>query len=375
MKRVIISVTNDIVTDQRVIKTANLLYEMGFETLIVGRKRRNSLNFNQSNIKIKRFNLIFNKKFLFYAEYNMRLFLYLLFKRSHFYIANDLDTLLPNYLISNLKNKPLIYDSHEYFTGVPEIQNRPIVKKTWKLIEKNIFPKLKTTITVNESIAGLYEKEYGIRPIVVRNVPKSQPDFIPKSRKELNLPEDNKIILMQGGAINIDRGAEELLLSMKPEYGLKNIILYFIGGGDVIKILKKMAVENQLENKVHFISKMDYSKLKHYTANADMGVTLDKGNSLNYFYSLPNKLFDYIMAKIPVLASPLPEVKKIVKNYDIGLIVENHEPQHIASKIKEMLSNENNYNKWKANTHKAAKELCWENESVILKELFETLTN
>ena len=371
MKRAFLSVTNDLATDQRVIKAANMLADMGFEATMIGRKRRDSLPFNPKRFKTKRFRLLFNKKFLFYAEYNLRLFFYLLFKKCDLYVANDLDTLLPNFLISKIKNKPLVYDSHEYFTGVPEIQKRPIVKKIWKLIERPIFPRLKHVITVNESIAGLYEKQYQIRPVVVRNVPHKRENLTPKSRKEIGWPEDKKIVLLQGGGINVDRGGEELLLAMKPKYGLENTILYFIGSGDVINVLKQMAVDNKLEDKVLFLPKMDFKTLQHYTANADIGVTLDKANSLNYLYSLPNKLFDYIMVGVPVLASPLPEVKKIVEAYHIGLTTENHDPEHIAAKINEMLSDKKRYRQWKANTKKASEELCWEKESKILKAVLE----
>lgn len=371
MKQVLISVTNDLVTDQRVIKTATLLVSMGFNVTMIGRKRSDSLPFYINNIKAKRFRLLFNKKFLFYTEYNIRLFFYLLSKRCDLYIANDLDTLLPNFLLSEIKNKPLIYDSHEYFTGVPEIQKRPLVKKIWELIERITFPKLKDVITVNNSIAELYYKKYNIRPEVIRNVPKSQTGFIPKSRKELGWPGDKNIILMQGSGINIERGAEELLLSMKPCYGLKNTILYFIGGGDVINTLKQMIADNHLEESVFVLSKMDHKSLQHYTANADIGVTLDKANSINYTYSLPNKLFDYIMAGIPILASPLPEIKKIIKKYDIGIVTDNHNPKHIAEKINEMLNNDKRYKEWKSNTQKAAQELCWEKESVKLKKILE----
>ena len=367
MKRAFLSVTNDLATDQRVIKTANMLADMGFDVTMVGRKRKDSLSFNPQNFKTKRLRLLFNKKFLFYAEYNIRLFFFLLFKKSGLYIANDLDTLLPNFLVSKIKRKPLVYDSHEYFTGVPEIQSRPLVKKAWWLIEKLVFPRLKHVITVNESIAGLYEKEYNIRPVVVRNVPEKQKNFTPKSRKQLGWPEDKNIILLQGSGINVDRGAEELLLAMKPLYGLENTILYFIGSGDVINVLKQMAVDNKLEDKVLFLPKMDFKTLKHYTANADIGVTLDKANSINYLYSLPNKIFDYIMAGVPVLASPLPEVKKIIESYHIGLTTENHDPEHIATKINEMLSDKKRYQQWKTNTKKASEELCWDKESKILK--------
>ncbi|MBK8415725.1 MAG: hypothetical protein IPL22_15220 [Bacteroidetes bacterium] len=93
------------------------------------------------------------------------MFFYLIFSKAKYLFANDLDALPANYLASRLKRIPLIYDSHEYYTGVPELENRPFVKACWKWFERMIFPGLKTIITVNDSIASLYEKEYGKRPL------------------------------------------------------------------------------------------------------------------------------------------------------------------------------------------------------------------
>ena len=106
MKRIIVSVTNDLVTDQRVDKTCDVLTEIGFEVILVGRKLKNSLPIHRK-YSTKRFRLVFNKGILFYAEYNTRLFLFLLFSRKSFLFSNDLDTLLPNYLISKIQKKKL----------------------------------------------------------------------------------------------------------------------------------------------------------------------------------------------------------------------------------------------------------------------------
>ena len=103
-----------------------------------------------------------------YLTFNVQLFFYLLFKRSHILWANDLDTLLPNFLISRLKGTQLIYDSHEYFIMSVYKKNS---KKIWQLLERSIFPRLKNVITVNDSIKQAYEKEYKIPVTVIRNVP------------------------------------------------------------------------------------------------------------------------------------------------------------------------------------------------------------
>lgn len=313
--------------------------------------------------------LLFEKGPLFYTEFNIRLFFLLLLNPSNLLVSNDLDTLLPNYLVSKIKRLPLVYDSHEHFTEVPELIGRKRVQKIWKAIEKWIFPKLKHVFTVNESLGTIFKEMYGIEVKVVRNVPFRQEYRMEKSRKDLGLPEDKKIVLLQGAGINIDRGAEEAVLAMKY---VENAILLVIGSGDVIGKLQHMAAEEHLDGRITFIPKLPFDVLYHYTVHADVGLTIDKDTNINYRYSLPNKLFDYIQARVPVLASDLPEIRKIVMNYNIGLLIENHEPEHIASRIRQMLESPQQIAVWKENLKFAASELCWEKEKKTLIDVYQT---
>ena len=359
--KAIVSVINDLVTDQRVHKTCVLLSQNGYEVTLVGRLKRDSLPLNTRIYKTKRMKLLFEKGVALYVEFQIRLFIYLLFKPKKLLVSNDLDTLLPNYLIKKLVGVHLIYDSHEIFCEVPELQNTPRKKKIWEGLEKWILPKLAHCITVNDSIADWFNTKYKVDFLVVRNIPDVPAIEITKTREELNLPLDKKIILMQGAGINIQRGAEETVEAMKY---IEDALFLIIGGGDVIDTLKKMVTELNLQDKVWFKSKMSASELIHYTRNADIGLTIDKDNNINYHFSLPNKLFDYIHAQVPILASSLPEIKNIITKYNIGFFIQNHQPKHIAECIQTMMYSKE-YSTWKNNLIIAAEENNWQKEKSV----------
>lgn len=361
-KTAIVCVTNDLSTDQRVHKTCMTLQKCGYWVIEYGRLLPESLPLERSYFTLRQ-KLWFHKGPQFYAEFNIRLFLYLMSANVDLIFANDLDTLPAAWLVSKLRNKRLIYDTHEYFTETPELVNRPRTQAIWKTLENYLFPKLTDILTVNSSIAKLYGDKFNKTVHVSRNIP---PTFIPeqlKTRKELGLPENKRILILQGTGINIQRGAEEAVESMQ---FVDNSVLLIVGSGDVFPTLKKMVTNLGLESKVIFKAKMPFNELRQYTMNSDLGLAIDKDTNLNYHFSLPNKLFDYIHSGIPTLSSGLIELKHIIDKYNIGYYIQNHNPNHIAEVINEIFANEELYNIVKANTLKTKTDLCWENEEKVL---------
>ena len=353
-----VSVINDLVTDNRVNKTCNVLIDSGYDVILIGRVLPGSLPLPAWRFRAIRMKLLFKKGPLFYFFFNLRLFFKLLFLKTDLLFANDLDTLLPNYLVSKLKRIPLIYDSHELFTEVPELLHSPFKKKIWLSIEKRIIPKLKTCITVNDSIARIYQDKYMVPFHVIRNIPQQIQMNKKVSSLELNIPQDKKIMILQGAGINIDRGAEELLEAME---FVNDAILYIIGSGDVWPILEKKIKDKKLQDKVVLIKKIPKEQLMAYTLNADLGISIDKNTNPNYFNSLPNKIFDYLHAGIPILASRLPEIEKIITKYNAGIFIESHDPASIAETINVFFRSSLG-EEMKKNALIAARELNWEPE-------------
>jgi glycosyltransferase involved in cell wall biosynthesis len=368
-KKVYICVINDLVSDARIQRQASCFTECGWDVLLLGRIKKNSLPVPEDFFPSIRFKVFPEKGVLFYFFFQIQLFFKLLFlPRPSLIISNDTDTLLPVWLISVLKNVPFFYDSHELFWEVPELENAPIKRLIWKGIERSCIPKARACFTVNASIARILEKRYQKTFHVVRNIPSREflkeitPETEALRNKLKKWSEDRKILLYQGSGINIRRGLEEMLdvMTLLPD----NYLLVLIGGGDVWDKLKKLTKEKKLDKKVLFIEKIPRPQLEYLTPLAHAGLSLDKPDNPNYLNSLPNKIFDYIHAGIPVISSAIPEIIKIVQEYKIGLILTSFKPEEMAKEILQFMESEA-YKECRQNIILAQKEITWEKEKQI----------
>jgi glycosyltransferase involved in cell wall biosynthesis len=360
LKRVIVSLTNDISTDQRVAKVCATLIQNNFEVLVVGRKLKSSIPLKRA-YKTKRFNLLFNAGFLFYAEYNLRLFCFLLFTKKDILLANDLDTLLPNYLVSKLQNKKIVFDSHELFPEIPELVQRPKVKKVWLALENWILPNLKNNYTVCDSIAKFYESKYHCNFTTIKNLPTKKE----VKKGAFSFDTTAKKILLYQGALNMGRGLELMIDTM---HSLENHLLVLIGDGDICQTLKDKVSAKKLTHKVFFLGKVTPLALHKLTPLADIGLSLEEDLGLNYRFALPNKIFDYIQAEVPILVSNLPEMSQVVMAYKVGEIVKDSAPEKLASQIKQVL--EKDYSK---ELKLAKSALIWEHQEAQLVAVFNHL--
>jgi glycosyltransferase involved in cell wall biosynthesis len=358
LKRILVSVTNDLINDQRVHKVCTTLKQANYDVFLIGIKLKTSKNLKR-NYKTFRFKLLFKKGWLFYAEYNFRLFFILLIltKKNNILLSNDLDTLTPNYFVSKLKRIPLVFDSHELFSELPSVQGR-FSQKVWKFLESWLVPKQKYFFTVSDSIANWFSEKYNVKPIVLKNFP---------TLKNSAFKETQQKYILYQGALNKGRGLLALIEAMQ----MIEIPLKIAGEGPFKSIIKEKIIELKLENKIRLLGNIDPEKLVTITENAILGISLEEDLGLSYRYALPNKLFDYIQAKTPVLATYLPEIKNIVETYKVGEIIEDHLPKSIAKGVHKILKKEKGY--YQLHLEKASKELIWEHQEEILLNIFRNI--
>ncbi|MFV0599234.1 MAG: glycosyltransferase, partial [Bacteroidales bacterium] len=149
--------------------------------------------------------------------------------------------------------------------------------------------------------------------------------------------------------------------------------LYIIGDGDVYNKLKKLASNFGVRNKVSFVPRIPFEDMMQYTFNADIGLSLDKDTNQNYAISLTNKLFEYIHAELPIIITPLNEIKTVVETLDICDFLVNHNPLNIASQINSLLNDKEKRDLYSENCRKVKHILCWEEEQKKIIELLSSI--
>ena len=356
--KVLVSVFNNLSTDQRVEKVCRTLSENGFSIELIG-NNWGGLPDLKRDYPVSR--IILKSKILRYAyvEFQWKLYKELLKKADQdtILLSNDLDTLLPNYLVSKKLNLPLVYDSHEIFTEMPSVNGR-FTQNIWRSLESFIVPKLKFMMTASESYADWFHKTYGIeRPVVLQNFPLKSGN--PQDYSIVNSP---KVIIYQG-VINPSRGLDKLIPEM---HKIENAELWIAGDGPKKKEFQELTKNLGLDDKVKFIGKILPEKLREITQKADLGVSIEENNGLSYYFSMPNKISDYIQARIPVVVSDFPEMRKVADHFKAGEKIRDY--NELAQKIQLVLNN--GKHSYKDALDHAASQLCWENEENRLLGLF-----
>ncbi len=266
-------------------------------------------------------------------------------------------------MASKFSKAKLVYDSHELFTEIPELLNRPKIQGFWLGIEQFIFPKLKNVYTVCDAIAHYYQDKYKVSVGVVRNLPLLKEV---DSLEDFPFETEGKKIVFYQGALNEGRGLELLIetVNLLPDW-----LLVIAGSGTISKELQEKVTKENWTEKVIFLGRLLPEDLAKLTPLATVGVSIEEDLGLSYRYALPNKMFDYIHAKIPVLVSDLPEMKKILTNYKVGQVLKSRNSVSLAQQLQEM----GTIKKTAYDFDTAIAALNWQKEAVQLLEIYRNL--
>ncbi|HMN88788.1 MAG TPA: glycosyltransferase family 4 protein [Saprospiraceae bacterium] len=363
MKKIICIVTNDLNYDQRMIRICSTLSEAGYQVQLVGRLRSNSQPLATRIFEQKRLRCYFERGVLFYTEYNIRLFIYLLITKCDIICAVDLDTILPGWLAARCRRRYCVYDAHEYFTETPELVRRPHIQRVWAFIAKVVVPRVDVAYTVGACLSEILAQRYQISFGVVRNVPFRQTSL---AQPNSQLPP----VLLYQGALNEGRGLEQVLAAMPY---IPDALLWLAGEGDLSDALRQMVQSAGLEQRVHFWGYLRPEALRELTLQATIGLNLLENNGLNYYYSLANKAFDYIQVALPSLQMNFPEYQRIQAQYEVFVLLDDLQSQTIAASIQNLLKDKDLYKHLRQNCLLAREALTWENEQQILLQFYKNI--
>jgi len=363
--KIIFTVTNDLNYDQRMHRICGTLAANGYAVMLVGRTLPQSLPLESKPFEQKRLNCFFKKGFLFYAEYNLRLFIYLLFGNYDAVCSIDLDTLPAGCFATLICRKKRVFDAHEYFTEVPEVVHRPMVKAFWAGVARFCLPFYRYAYTVGPALAKLFEAKYGLPFEVIRNVPLESTKA--SDPPGLVHPKRGYQTILYQGALNEGRGIETMLSAMQM---LDKVQLVLAGEGDLSMHLRQMAESYGIADRVIFLGYVKPDALKKLTNEAWLGLNLLENRGLSYYYSLANKFFDGVQAGVPVLTMNFPEYKALNDIHEVALLLEELTPESVVSAIQLLQNDSDYYLKLKQNCLLARKEWNWEREQVSLLKLW-----
>ena len=291
--------------------------------------------------------------------------------RADAYHAHDLDSLWPAARAARRRNAALVYDSHECWIEQSSLVGRPLVRSFWARLERRLLPQVDRTITVSASIVRWFQERYGLEQVaLVRNLPQyRKPLESQRIRAELGLGPERPIVLYQGGFLTENGLAEQI----GAVAGVEGAAFVLIGDGPCESQLKALVSREGLADRVYFISRVPFAELHSYTCSADVGLCLIKGTGKSFYYSMPNKLFEYLMAGLPVMASDFPEMRAVVRDSGAGQVADPEDGPGIRRSVADLLRDADRRAEYRRAALEAAGRYNWEQEAPNLVRLYASL--
>ncbi|OGJ85048.1 MAG: hypothetical protein A2268_16160 [Candidatus Raymondbacteria bacterium RifOxyA12_full_50_37] len=305
---------------------------------------------------------------LFFALYMIRLFFMALHARPAFYLACDLPALFPCVCASLLRGGSVVYDSRELYTELPDVHRSPFKKAVWRLLEGFSVRHVVRSITVCESDRSDLARKYNcLAPVVVRNLPLYKP-YAPNNalREQCGVSGDMPIIVFQGSLLR-SGGVHELVCAMD---AVSRAHLVIIGDGPEAPRVRKALRDNNRAQRVSWLPPVPFTELHGLLCSADVGVFTGAADGASFANALPNKIFDYAMAGLPMAVSRLPEIEKVNGRYRFGVYIEAPHPDAIARALNDLLVSSAHLAEYRTHALAMARDMRWENEEERFLELF-----
>jgi glycosyltransferase involved in cell wall biosynthesis len=305
-------------------------------------------------------------------DYSIRALVHGFRLHADVYHAHDLVTLPVAWAAGRLRGTRVVYDAHELFTEIGRLS--PWARRPLRWLEAFLIRRADRVITVNESIAGELSRRYGVpAPLVLLNCPRTAGralrDGSGRLRARLGVAAGVPVALYQGMFMP-HRGLENLVRAAR---GLRRAHVAFMGWGPLLDPLRALAVVEGVADRVHFMEGVPLSDLLEYTSGADVGLIPYRNVGLNNYYTSPNKLFEYCVAGVPVAASRLPELVKVVEGRGIGVTFDPERPDDIAAAVNGLLDDPARLAEVRANVARAAPSFTWEGQAPRLLDLYASL--
>jgi glycosyltransferase involved in cell wall biosynthesis len=398
MKRVLVLVKNNFINDRRVYNIAMTLKTQDYDPRIIAVSSYKKMKYNDNGllkiIRIPSFSSLYSKPRLKIKAiesnsnklsksaqmlkqnkyritfvsimnsifYNIGSFFYAIYFKPNYVWANDLNTLSVASQISKTCRSKLIYDSHEIFTEGLTFRSLSKIQRYFLInSEKKIIKNADAVVVTTNLRAKFLQNKYSLDKVwVIKNCHKLIENITSENlfRKEFPISESSKIFLYQG-LIHKKRGIFNIVDAISR---IENAVLVLMGDGKNKQELFNYVVDRNLENKVFIKDSVPMDSLIKYTASADVGFQLLLNSGFNHFSTISNKVFEYIMAEIPVIASDFPELRKLIIGNNIGIVVNPENFSEIINAIHEIVNNFDRVLEFKKNIKKVRTRYTWENE-------------
>lgn len=371
--KIIFSDFDDLHINYRAYKVAHTFVKKGHEVVFYGlteRKKGTLRGWSNIDVRIMKISslLPFKIKIFFFW---FKLFCNLLVSKADILYCHDIYPLLPMFLVSRIKKIPYIYDSHEFWHGNHHIEERKMMKLFWTGYEKIFIKRAGRVITVSASIAAELERIYGLDKVeVITNVP-AQRIFAELPDHKIiydifKIDASKKIVLYQGGLL-FNNGLDTVIKSFQRVDD--EAVLVLIGNGVEKNRLKQLVKDLKLEERIFFKSAVPQSELYRYTSSAYLGLCLIKNSGKSFYYSTPNKMFEYIQSGIPQISSSFPEIHNIVQKHKVGITIDPDNELEISAAINLLLHDVELYGEMKRSCASIKDYYSWEKLEDKLEEI------